>query len=255
MTAKHTWNTELYEARHAFVWQMGQGILDLLQPRPGERILDVGCGTGQLAERIAQAGADVLGFDASPDMIGQARQNYPNLKFALGDAAALAFEAEFDAVFSNAALHWIIDQSGVASGIFRSLKPGGRFVAEFGGKGNIGLIEAALRKVLPRYLAGRLLLVKTHFPSLAEYAGILEASGFEVTLAQLFDRPTPLEGEQGMQNWLRQFSWYNFEVLAPGQREQALAEVVEVLRPSLYRDGVWTADYRRLRIVAIKPAI
>jgi trans-aconitate methyltransferase len=252
MSVKQNWNTELYEARHSFVWQLGQGILELLEPKAGEHILDLGCGTGQLTQQIADSGALVTGIDSSPEMIGQARQNYPALKFVLGDAAAMQFNEEFDAIFSNAALHWMQDAPAVANAMVRALKPGGRLVAELGGKGNIGNIQEALHAVLPRYRGGQPPPVKTYFPSVGEYSQLLEPAGLEVRMAQLFDRPTPLEGEQGMTNWLRQFSWYSFEPLAPDKREAALAEVVEYLRPLLYRTGQWSADYRRLRIVAVK---
>jgi trans-aconitate methyltransferase len=155
-------------------------------------------------------------------------------------------------VFSNAALHWMLDASAVAKNIAQALKSGGRFVAELGGKGNIRHIEHALRAVLPSFYDGRSLPLKTYFPSVGEYAAILEAVGLEVRMAQLFDRPTPLDGEQGMENWLRQFSWYNFEPVPAKQRAEAIQYVVNMLRDSLYRDGRWSADYRRLRIVAVK---
>ena len=252
MSSKQSWNPELYEARHAFVWQLGQGILELLHPEKGERILDLGCGTGQLTKQIAESGAEVTGVDSSPDMIGQARQNYPALRFVLADAASMCFEEELDAVFSNAALHWMLDAQQVADSMARALRPGGRLAAEFGGKGNIANIEAALQQVLDRYYNGPRPAPKTYFPSLPEYASLLESVGFEVRMAHLFDRPTPLEGELGMESWLRQFSWYNFEPLAPGKREQALNEVVELLRTSQHRDGQWFADYRRLRVLAVR---
>src|SRR5690242_19733480 len=192
------WDPELYEARHAFVWRFGEGVIELLDPKPGEHILDVGCGTGQLTHKIAERGATVVGLDASPEMIGQARQNYPQLKFALGDGAHMTFDNEFDAVFSNAALHWILDASGAARSMYRALRSGGRFIAELGGKGNIQLIETAVRTRLQKYASEPLPSARTFFPSLAEYAAVLESSGFEVRFAALFERPTPLEGEQGM---------------------------------------------------------
>lgn len=252
MTSKQAWNPELYEARHAFVWQLGQGILELLCPQKGERILDLGCGTGQLTHQIAESGAEVIGLDSSPDMIGQARQNYPALRFVLADAASMQFEQEFDAIFSNAALHWMLDSQQVARSMGRALKPGGRLAVEFGGKGNIAHIEAALQQVVAKYDDSFRPIAKTYFPSIPEYTSSLENAGFEVRMAHLFDRPTPLEGERGMENWLRQFSWYNFEALEPGKREQALTQVVEQLRISRYRQGQWFADYRRLRILAVR---
>jgi trans-aconitate methyltransferase len=249
---KQTWNAELYEGRHSFVWQLGQGVLDLLEPKKGEKILDLGCGTGQLTHRIAEAGATIAGLDSSTDMIGQARQNFPGITFILCDAAEMHFENEFDAVFSNAALHWMLDPRAVVSGVARALKTGGRFVAEMGGKGNIAIIQNALQTVLPRYNAGKVPPLKNYFPSISEYSALLEEAGLDVRMAQLFDRPTPLEGEQGMANWLRQFCWYSFEGVPAAARETALDEVVRQLREVLYRDGQWSADYRRLRFIAIK---
>ena len=252
MSAKQTWDAELYEARHSFIWQLGQGLVELLNPQRGERILDLGCGTGQLTATIAQYGATVIGLDASPEMIGQARQNYPKIQFALEDAAKMRYRTEFDAVFSNAALHWMLEVDAVARAIAGALKPGGRLVAELGGKGNIAEIEAALDAVLPAYYKEGTRARKTYFPSIADYAAVLERAGLETRMAQLFERPTPLEGEEGMAVWLRQFSWYNFEPIVAAEREKALAEVVERLRDVLYRDGRWSADYRRLRVVAVK---
>jgi trans-aconitate methyltransferase len=251
MKAKE-WDAELYEARHGFVWRLGEGVVEFLNPQPGERILDLGCGTGQLTSKIAESGAEVVGLDASPSMIGQARQNYPRLRFMLADARAMKFEKEFDAVFSNAALHWMLDRAGVAASVARALKKGGRFVAEFGGKGNIRLVERAIESVAARYHAGQVPEKRTYFPALGEYASLLEEYGLEVRFAQLFDRPTPLEGEDGMANWVRQFKWFYFEGLQPGQQKEALAEVIEELRPSLWSTQGWHVDYRRLRISAVK---
>lgn len=254
MHGKLTWDAELYEARHSFVWQFGEALISMLDPKPGERILDLGCGPGQLTHKIASSGAQVTGLDASAEMIGLARQNYPDLKFVLQDAARMEFEGEFDAVFSNAALHWMLDAAAVARGVSQALRPGGRFVAELGGKGNIRHIEDAMKKVAPIYLGEYAPPLRTFFPSVAEYASILENAGLEVQLARLFDRPTKLEGENGMENWLRQFKNYCFEDLPTATREKALSGVVEELRPALFHGGKWMADYRRLQVVALKSA-
>jgi trans-aconitate methyltransferase len=251
-SAKPSWDAELYEARHAFVWQFGENLIELLDPKPGERILDLGCGPGQLTHKIAKRGAEVIGLDASAEMIGQARQNYPDLQFVLQDAAAMQFEGEFDAVFSNAALHWMLDAQGVARRVARALRHGGRFVAELGGKGNIAAIESAIDTVLARYYGHALPPRRTFYPSIGEYATVLETCRLEVRSALLFDRPTPLEGPEGMENWMRQFKWYYFEPLAPEIRNTALHETIALLRPALFRDARWQADYRRLRIVAVK---
>ena len=144
-TAKLEWNANLYEQKHAFVWQYGTEVLKILAPQPGERILDLGCGTAQLTAQIAAAGAHVIGLDSSPAMIEQARSNYPELQFELADARDFHFAEPFDAVFSNAVLHWISAADRVARSLFLALKPGGRFVAEFGGRGCVREIRAASR--------------------------------------------------------------------------------------------------------------
>jgi trans-aconitate methyltransferase len=251
MSPKQNWDAELYEARHSFVWQLAGGVLELLAPKPGERILDVGCGPGQLTHKIAEAGATVVGVDASPEMIGQARQNFPALTFSLQDVKKMTFQAEFDAVFSNATLHWVRDARNAASSIAAALKPGGRFAAEFGGSRNVVLIESTVRRVLARYTPN-VPDSPFYFPTIGQYAAVLEAEGLEVQFAQLFDRLTPLEGENGMENWIRQFEWFCFEALESAQREKALRETIEELRPALYRNHTWYADYRRLRVLAVK---
>jgi trans-aconitate 2-methyltransferase len=252
MAPKVAWDAELYEARHGFVWEFGTNVVDLLDPKPGERVLDLGCGPGQLTNTIAMRGAVVVGLDASPAMIGQARQNFPELSFVLEDAAEMNFDEPFDAVFSNAALHWMLDTERVARAIGRVLRRGGRFVAELGGKGNIRTISTAIEDTVARYAGGTLPDRRTYYPALGEYAAILEAYDLEVRTAQLFDRRTGLEGADGMENWIRQFKWYYLEVVPVEQRNQALAETIEELRPVLYKDGQWWADYRRLRITAVK---
>ncbi|MGH9638431.1 MAG: class I SAM-dependent methyltransferase [Bryobacteraceae bacterium] len=254
MAAGNTWDTELYEARHNFVWQLGEGLLTILDPKPGERILSLGCGPGHLAYKIAERGAQIVGVDSSPEMIGSARQHYPGLTFVLEDAAHMRYDREFDAVFSNAALHWMLDAAGVARAVARSLRMGGRFVAEMGGRGNIHHIETAVEKVARRYTGPNLPAPRTFFPALGEYAGLLEASGLEVRFARLFDRPTELEGPNGMEDWVRQFKGYYFESLPGAKRQEAIREVIEELRPLLFRENKWTADYRRLQIVAVKSA-
>jgi trans-aconitate methyltransferase len=252
MSARISWDTELYEAQHAFVWQLGTGLIEVLAPKPGERILDVGCGTGQLTHKIAEAGADVVGVDASPEMIGQARQNFPQLRFALQDATSMTFDGEFDAVFSNAALHWILNADGAADSMVRALRTGGRLVLEMGGRGNIRQIHEAIETAFREQSSAALPAPRNWFPSVSEYTGILERHGFEVRTAALFDRPTPLEGERGMEQWIRQFCAFYIDALPPQAREIAINRAVEQLRPHLYRDGQWFADYRRLRISAIK---
>jgi trans-aconitate methyltransferase len=241
------WNATLYEDRHAFVWQYGESLIDLLAPQPGESILDLGCGTGQLTARIAQTGAAVSGIDADAAMIAKAQQNYPDLKFTQADARNFQVEAPVDAVFSNAVLHWVKEPDQAIQCIYQALKPGGRFVAEFGGKGNVQAIAQALLQAYPAYTS------PWYFPSVADYATRLEQQGFEVVLATLCDRPTPLEdGEAGLANWLRMFAYELLGELTPEQQSQVIASVERQLKPALYQAGRWVADYRRLRVLAIK---
>ncbi len=248
------WNADFYQDNYSFVWHYGQDVVKLLAPQPGERILDVGCGTGQLTADIAKSGAEVMGIDYSPGMIATARKNCPELRFEVADAAQLPFENEFDAVFSNAVLHWVRDQPGVVASVARALKPGGRFVFEMGGRGNIQQIWKAM--------AGALRSLGVEHPerlwpwfyaSVSEYAKLLEARNLEVRYATLFDRPTRLEGgEQGFADWLSMFGKFASEALAPDQRGEFVRRAEDLARPALFRDGVWIADYRRLRMMAVK---
>jgi len=243
------WDAEQYEGKHSFVWRLGAGVVELLAPKSGERILDIGCGTGQLTAEIAKQGAQVVGLDNSANMIGQARQNYPGLSFVLGDATCFHFEEPFDAVFSNAALHWVKQADAAAESIGRALKPGGRFVAEFGGQGNTRSVLKALHAALGEDSDAR---CPWYYPSVGEYASLLDRHGLQVRHAELFDRPTPLEGENGMEDWLRMFCGSFFKGMPTDAVVAKMREVVGLLRPGQYRNGVWTVDYRRLRVLALK---
>ncbi len=251
MATGSQWNAGLYDEKHSFVWKMAAGLLDLLDAKPGERILDLGCGTGHLTGQIAATGAEVVGIDRSPDMIQQAREKYPALRFEVMDARELSFPKPFDAAFSNATLHWIREPEKVITGISRALRPGGRFVAEFGGRGNVGeILNAIARAWVILGLPGTA-PSPWYFPSVAEYAGLLERQRLEVTYASLFDRPTPLEdGERGLRNWLEMFGGVFLDTLSPDKRELALTAVEREAGSALLRDGHWVMDYRRLRVVA-----
>jgi len=251
MTEKVKWDAGLYDDKHSFVWKLAEGVLELLDAKHGERILDLGCGTGHLTAKIAEARAHVVGIDRSPEMIRQARDKYPALRFEVMDARELALGGAFDAVFSNATLHWIKEPELVIAGIGKLLRPGGRFVAEFGGKGNTGellkAIDGAWKKLdLPGPPPH-----PWYYPSVAEYAALLEKNGFEVSHAILFDRPTPLDdGERGLRNWLEMFGASFTEGVPDTKRGRLKEEIEEQSRPILFRDGHWVMDYRRMRIAA-----
>lgn len=249
--AQNNWNPSLYQDKHSFVFEYGRDLLALLEPVGGERILDVGCGTGQLTAAIANSGATVVGFDASPSMIESARANFPNLEFLVADAAAFSFAEPFDAVFSNAALHWVMRAEDAARCIAEALKSGGRFVTEFGGSGNGENVAQAIQQTVKEMLN-----LEVHhqwfFPSIGEYATLLEKSGLQVGYASLFDRPTKLEGEDGMRNWIRMFCQAMFKAVPDELQDEALSRIEDKLRSKLYVEGSWFVDYRRLRIIARK---
>jgi trans-aconitate methyltransferase len=245
------WNPSLYEDRHGFVHKFGAGILDLLAPQPGERILDVGCGTGSLTEKIAAAATDVLGIDSSTSMIAEAKNRFPNLKFTIQDATKMHFEQPFDAVFSNAALHWIKPPEVAAARIFESLKPRGRFVCEFGGRGNVRqVLDAAVTAGHEIGINLESVACINYFPTAGEYAMLLERQGFVVTLVHLFDRPTPLQGKDGLQNWIRMFRPGIIETVPEAQLDRFFTAMEHIAGPALFQQGNWSADYRRIRIVA-----
>jgi len=242
------WSSADYQTHAAFVPALGASILAELTPRPGERILDLGCGDGVLTQQLVDAGATVVGVDASPDMVAAAVAR--GLDARLKDARALSFDGEFDAVFSNAALHWVPEADQVLRGVWRSLRPGGRFVAEFGGHTNVAAIVVAVHAVCARH--GLTFRFPWYYPSAAEYRERLEANGFTVTGVRLFPRPTPLP--TGMAGWLRTFRVSGFTDAPPDESERLESEIVELLRPALCdRAGQWTADYVRLQCHAVRP--
>jgi len=245
------WNASLYDSSHAFVWEFGRALLSLLEPKPGEHILDIGSGTGHLTSEIAASGAQVLGIDRSPAMTAQARANFPDLRFETLDVSALTFHQQFDAVFSNAVLHWVQPPEPAVAAMARALKPGGRIVLEFGGRGNIVVImDAAYHALSQLGVADPERFNPWYYPSIAEYSSLLERHGIEVTFAHLFDRPTPLQdGELGLQNWYRMFGANLMSPLPESAHADFHRLTAEFAAPHLRRDGHWTADYRRIRIV------
>lgn len=248
------WNAELYDNKHSFVFQYGESVLELLAVKPGERILDLGCGTGHITKKIWEEGAEVIGMDASPEMIAKAKANYPELDFVVANGANFHFDEPFHAVFTNATLHWIHDADGVIKSVYNVLKPGGRFVGEFGGKGNTQLMMSATATVLKAhgYLKDGF-VIPWFYPSTAEYATKLEAGGFRVTLATHFDRPTPLQdGREGIAKWFNMFGSSLFKNVPAAELPQILNGITDLLQPTNEVDGQWYADYKRLRFIAVK---
>lgn len=247
LSSKQTWNAGDYEHHARFVSDLAGAVFSLLNPQKGERILDLGCGDGVLTERIAAIGAEVFGVDLSDDLLLAAKER--GLSVQKMDGHHLSFDTEFDAVFSNAALHWMSEPEKVISGVQRALKPKGRFVAEFGGHGNVAAIVTALRAVGLRYNGDLGLASPWFYPTADEYRALLEKYGFEVEDIGLFPRPTPLP--TGIKGWLSHFRQPFFDQFGEDKKEDMLDEAVKLLKPSLCDcSGNWTADYVRIRVKA-----
>lgn len=245
--ADDAWSAGRYEAHARFVSDLGAPVVTLLDPKPGERILDLGCGDGALTEALVRAGAEVVGVDASPDMVAATRAR--GLEADVADGHALEFDREFDAVFSNAALHWMTRPDAVIAGVARALKPGGRFVAELGGQGNVAAIRTALIVALEGRGVTTDLSEIWYFPSAAEHEERLEAAGFVVEEIALIPRPTPVIS--GMQAWLETLAAPALALLPEPERAGARDRVAALLRPALCdAHGRWVADYMRLRFRA-----
>lgn len=257
ITEKNTWNTSLYDNKHDFVFKYGEYLVQqLLTPQEGERILDIGCGTGYLTSLIAASGAMVTGMDSSIDMIAKARNEYPHLPFRLASVTDFDFNESFDALFSNAVLHWVTEKEQAIQCMYKNLRPGGRLVLEMGGKGNVQLILRALNNALIAYgypqNANRDQEI-WYYPSLSEYTGLLEKQGFRVTYAAHYNRETELKDAQdGIKDWVHMFCGALLEGVAEDAKEKILENAQETLRQTQFRNQKWYADYKRLRVVAIK---
>lgn len=245
--SKQHWSAQRYADVAHFVPTLGAPVLDLLAPQAGECILDLGCGDGLLTEKIAHAGATVVAVDAAPDMVAAAKARGLDARVIPGQS--LVFEHEFDAVFSNAALHWMRPPEAVLAGVHRALKPGGRFVAEMGGHNNTAAIIVALSAALGRRGLDAHRLSPWYFPSAEAYRAKLEAAGFTVEEIAIVPRPTLLS--TGIEPWLDTFCEDFLGAVPPSDRARTRTEVVELLRPVLVtEDGRWIADYVRLRFRA-----
>lgn len=244
-----TWSARGYDANARFVSEYGEDILGWLAPQPGEHILDLGCGDGALTARIGAAGAHVVGVDTSDDLLRAARERGIDARFM--DGEALAFDGAFDAVFSNAALHWMRDADAVIAGVKSALRPGGRFVAEFGGHANVAACVTAMRAAADKFGGDAALAGPWFFPTPEEYRARLEQGGFRVERTALVARPTPLP--TGMEGWLMTFRPPFFAQFG-ARKDEVITYVTGLLEPALRaRDGQWFADYMRLRVAATLP--
>jgi trans-aconitate methyltransferase len=246
-TNPQSWDPDRYARNARFVSDLGMPVVELLAPQPGERILDLGCGDGALTAKLVAMGCEVVGVDSSEPQIRGARAL--GLDAHVMDGHALTFNSEFDAVFSNAALHWMRRADEVIAGVHRALRPHGRFVAEMGGHRCVHKIRAALVEALSRRGLDGEGAVPWYFPTPEEYSQRLIKGGFTVKSIALIPRPTPLPGD--VSGWLETFAENFLSKLAPAERPAFIAEVREVLRPQLCdADGKWIADYTRLRFAA-----
>lgn len=250
LTPSQRWDSDRYASNARFVAELGEPLIDLLAPRPGELILDLGCGDGALTHKIANCGARVVGVDASESQVSAARRL--GIDVAVMDGHVLAVKGVVDGVFSNAALHWMPRADEVIDGVWGALKPGGRFVGEMGGAGNIAAIAGALTAAMHRHGLDGAAAFPWYFPTAEAYRDRLVERGFHVSSISLIPRPTPLPGD--IADWLDTFA-ESFLLAVPAQdRGDFVGEIRDTLRPALMdEDGTWVADYVRLRFSAVRP--
>lgn len=246
---KKEWDEENYTENFQFVHKYGESLLSLVTARPGSFVVDLGCGNGALTQKLAEK-YEVLGIDASPDMLAKAKELHPNIDFMRADACDFSLERKADAIFSNAVFHWIENQDKLVENIAANLKNGGELVFEFGGKGCADTVHKALFQAFDKY--GYEYRLDFNFRSIGEFAPILEKHGFRVELARLYDRLTAQAGENGLQNWIEMFVTTTFDGVAEKDKDNIIKDTVEICRPSLYKDGIWYVDYVRLLMRAVK---
>lgn len=245
------WDAGKYTDQFSFVHQYGSALIDMVEGE-GLSVLDLGCGNGVLTKELADRGHDAVGMDASEELLKIAWEKYPDISFFHGDAADFQTERKFDAVFSNAVLHWIDRQRqpDMVSCVRDALKPGGQFVFELGGYGNNAMIHDALNNEFRK--RGIEYVMPFYFPTIGEYASLLEQGGFLVKSALLFKRPTKLEGENGLCDWIHMFVKAPFAGMDASLQEEIISSAAAALKDSLLHDGKWYADYVRLRCRAVK---
>jgi trans-aconitate methyltransferase len=253
--ASVNWAVATYDSAFGYVSAHGAPLIDLLDPQPDEKIIDLGCGAGALAAEISARGAAVLGIDSSPDMIAKAKAHYPELSFTVADAHQFTVAERYDAVASAGALHWLShDPDGVITQVHASLRAGGRFVGEMGGAGNCAELIAAMQTAWREFGLAEFEL-PWYFPSPAEYATRLEDGGFTVRLLEYAERPTRMtHGPGGAADWVRVYAAEPLARVPAGVVEPLLMRINELAAPALRRESGWVADYVRLRFAAVRKA-
>jgi trans-aconitate methyltransferase len=253
----NSWDADAYDARFGFVARYGDDLVDALDPRPGQLVLDLGCGTGRHAAAMTLRGARVVGMDADPAMLARARSEHPEVRFVEADATQfdlgiLGAERPFDGCLSNAALHWMTEQAPVLHNVRSVLRSGAPFVAEMGGAGNIAALDESLRAALDELGLGEVTIPANHFPTVAQQSTLLEAAGFRVEHAMWFPRPTPLQPGTTAADWTRQFRTAVWDAV-PSTAQPALERAVDghAEHLGLHLDDGWVADYCRLRFRAV----
>ena len=246
------WDADKYTKDFSFVHQYGNDVAELIDCEKGSVLIDLGCGNGALTKALQEKGFRVTGMDSSEELLETARGRYPDIPFIQADATDFSVKEAVDAVFSNAVFHWIDreKQADMLACVHRALKEKGQFVFEFGGYGNNTLIHSALEEVFSEHGYGY--RMPFYFPTIGEYAALVEQAGFKVRYAVLFDRPTELKGSDGLKEWIHMFVKTPFATVDDVKREEIICQAVERLRNTLYQEGRWYADYVRIRMKAVK---
>lgn len=243
------WNASLYDDKHRFVAEYGKNLLECIPHDPEQAILDLGCGTGMLTARLFSLGNRVVGVDSSHSMIEKAKEQFPNIEFNVCNALDLPFEKEFDVIFSNAVFHWIDDHDLLLKNIHKSLTDGGLLICEFGAHGNIKTIETAFSEICTTY--GYHYTSGFNFPTVDDFAKLLEKNKFTIEKIYDYDRPTVLsDGEYGLVHWMKQFFSFELVNMPPDVQNTLFEKMEKVCRNTIWNGKEWVADYRRLRAIA-----
>lgn len=248
------WSAEQYKENFSFVPEYGNSVMELIDFDTAKTAIDLGCGNGTLTAVLKEKGLRVVGVDASKEMLALAKAEHPDIAFVQSDAAELIVSEKVDVVFSNAVFHWIDQekQQGLLQHISNALNPSGQLVFEFGGYGCAECVHSALEKVFNEY--GYDYQRCFYFPTIGEYAPLVEKAGLIVKTALLFERPTRQKDENGLENWIKMFVKTPFEIISDETtKEKIIKKVVDRLRKQLYIDGSWYIDYVRIRMKAVKP--